>query len=371
MSCLIESIETLLVDLPTIRPHKLSMATMATQTMVIVRLRCADGIEGLGEATTIGGLSYGPESPESMKVNLDTYLAPVLVGEDASNINLLMARLNKVAKGNAIAKSALETALLDAQGKRLGVSVATLLGGDRHSHLPVLWTLASGDTERDIEEAQRLVDERRHRDFKLKIGLRPVAEDLRHVAAIKAALGDDASVRVDVNQAWDENTAVRAIAALQEAGVELIEQPIPAHQHAGMARLSRRFEVAMLADEGVQDSADGLALIKQGFSGAFALKIAKSGGPSGALQLAHLAQAAGIGLYGGTMLEGTIGSVAALHAWATLPAMQWGTEMFGPLLLTDDIVTRPLRFAEFGVELPSGPGLGVELDEDRLREFAR
>lgn len=371
MSSQIQSIETLLVDLPTIRPHKLSMATMATQTMVIVRLRCSDAIEGLGEATTIGGLSYGPESPESMKVNIDTWLGPVLLGEDATNINALMAKLNKVVQGNAIAKSALETALLDAQGKRLGVSVATLLGGAQHPHLPVLWTLASGDTERDIEEAQRLVDERRHRDFKLKIGLRSVDEDVRHVAEIKAALGDSASVRVDVNQAWDESTAVRAIAALQEAGVELIEQPIPARQHAGMARLSRRFEVAMLVDEGVQDGTDGLALINRGFSGAFALKIAKSGGPRGALRLAQLAQTAGIGLYGGTMLEGTIGSVAALHAWATLPPMAWGTEMFGPLLLTDDIVARPLRFAEFGVELPTGPGLGVEIDEDRLKEFAR
>lgn len=371
MSSQIQSIETLLVDLPTIRPHKLSMATMATQTMVIVRLHCSDGIEGLGEATTIGGLSYGPESPESMKVNIDTWLGPVLLGEDAANINALMAKLSKVAQGNAIAKSALETALLDAQGKRLGVSVATLLGGAQHTHLPVLWTLASGDTERDIEEAQRLVDERRHRDFKLKIGLRSVDQDVRHVAAIKAALGDNVSVRVDVNQAWDENTAVRAISALQEAGVELIEQPIPAREHAGMARLSRRFEVAMLADEGVQDSTDGLTLISQGFSGAFALKIAKSGGPRGALRLAQMAQTAGIGLYGGTMLEGTIGSVAALHAWATLPAMAWGTEMFGPLLLTDDIVARPLTFAEFGVELPTGPGLGVEIDEDRLKEFAR
>ncbi|MGQ7248706.1 muconate/chloromuconate family cycloisomerase [Halomonas sp. V046] len=371
MSVLIESIETLLVDLPTIRPHKLSMATMATQTMVIVRLRCADGVEGIGEATTIGGLSYGPESPESMKLNLDTYLAPMLVGQAADNLNALMARLDKVAKGNTIAKSALETALLDAQGKRLGVSVASLLGGARHTHLPVLWTLASGDTERDIEEAERRLSDRRHRDFKLKIGANRLDDDVRHVAAIKAALGDRASVRVDVNQAWDEPTAVRGISALQEAGVELIEQATPAHEHAGLTRLANRFEVAMLADEGVQDSRDGLSLIHHGFSGAFALKIAKSGGPRGALRLAHLAQAAGIGLYGGTMLEGTIGTVASLHAWATLPEMTWGTEMFGPLLLTDDIVTRPLTFSEFGVTLPGGPGLGVSLDEDKLREYAR
>ncbi|MCA0975846.1 muconate cycloisomerase family protein [Halomonas denitrificans] len=371
MSITIANIETLLVDLPTIRPHKLSMATMATQTLVIVRLRCSDGIEGLGEATTIGGLAYGPESPESMKVNIDTYLAPALEGLPADNINLAMARLDKLAKGNVIAKSALETALLDAKGKRLGVSLASLLGGPRHDHLPVLWTLASGDTDKDIEEAERRLEQRRHRDFKLKIGANPVARDVKHVAAIKAALGDRASVRVDVNQAWDEATAVRAIAELEAAGVELIEQPIPAHERAGLARLSSRFEVTMLADEGVQDLRCGLALIDSGFSGAFALKIAKSAGPRGALRLAHLAEAGGIGLYGGTMLEGTIGTAASLHAWATLPEMAWGTEMFGPLLLTDDIVTRPLHYTDFGVALPDGPGLGLELDEDKLREYAR
>ncbi|MCH4565381.1 muconate/chloromuconate family cycloisomerase [Halomonas sp. EGI 63088] len=371
MTSVIDTIETLLVDLPTIRPHKLSMTTMACQTMVIVRMRHSDGIEGLGEGTTIGGLAYGPESPESIKRNIDTYLAPLLIGEPSGNVNALRARLNRHVRGNSIAKSALETALLDAQGKRLGLSVAELLGGARHDHLPVLWTLASGDTKQDIDEAFQRLDERRHCDFKLKIGANPVDEDVRHVAAIKAALGDRASVRVDVNQAWDESTAVRGIQALQDAGIELIEQAIPAREHAGLIRLANRFNVPMLADEAVQDARDGLDLIAGGFSGAFALKIAKSGGLSGVLELAHVAQAAGIGLYGGTLLEGTIGTAASLHAWATLGEMAWGTEMFGPLLLKDDIVVEPLHYHEFGVDLPTGPGLGITLDEDKLAHYSR
>ncbi|MCK2184720.1 muconate cycloisomerase family protein [Halomonas getboli] len=371
MSAVIESIETLLVDLPTIRPHKLSMATMACQTMVIVRMRHSDGIEGLGEGTTIGGLAYGPESPESIKRNIDAYLAPLLVGQPSSNLNALMARLNRHVRGNPIAKSALETALLDAQGKRLGLSVAELLGGARQAHLPVLWTLASGDTQKDIDEAFQRLDDGRHRDFKLKIGANALDDDVRHVADIKAALGDRASVRVDVNQAWDEATAVRGIAALQDAGIALIEQAIPAREQGGLIRLADRFRVPMLADEAVADARDGLDLVGGGFSGAFALKIAKAGGPRPALELAALAQTAGVGLYGGTMLEGTIGTAASLHAWATLPEMAWGTEMFGPLLLKDDIVAEPLRYHDFGVDLPAGPGLGVSLDEDRLKHYSR
>ena len=83
---MIEAIETILADVPTIRPHKLSVATMHTQTLVLVRIRCADGIEGWGEATTIGGLSYGEESPESIKVNIDTHIAPLLIGQDARRV---------------------------------------------------------------------------------------------------------------------------------------------------------------------------------------------------------------------------------------------------------------------------------------------
>jgi len=336
-----------------------------------VRIRHSDGVEGLGEGTTIGGLSYGPESPESIKCNIDAYLTPLLIGQPSTNINALRTRMNRHVRGNAIAKSALETALLDAQGKRLGVSIATLLGGQNHAHQPVLWTLASGDTQKDIEEAFQRLSDRRHCDFKLKIGANPVDQDVNHVAMIKEALGERASIRVDVNQAWDESTAVHGIAALQNAGIDLIEQPIPAREHAGLIRLSQRFNVTMLADEAVQDARDGLDLVCGGFSGAFALKIAKSGGPLAALELAHLAQPAGIGLYGGTMLEGTIGTAASLHTWSTLPEMVWGTEMFGPLLLEDDIVAEPLSYHEFGVELPAGPGLGITLDEDKLSHYSR
>jgi muconate cycloisomerase len=90
---MISNIETYLVDVPTIRPHKLSVATMHTQTLVLVRIRCADGIEGWGEGTTIGGLAYGEESPESIKANIDTHIAPLLVGMDASAVAKAMAHV--------------------------------------------------------------------------------------------------------------------------------------------------------------------------------------------------------------------------------------------------------------------------------------
>jgi len=367
----IESIEAILVDLPTIRPHQLAMATMQRQTLVIVRLRCADGIEGLGEATTIGGLSYGDESPEGIKLTIDSYLAPALLGQDAANVHGAMARLAKVARGNRFAKSALETALLDAQGKRLGVPLATLLGGAVRDTLPVLWTLASGDTTRDIDEAERLLAERRHDTFKLKIGRRSVREDVAHVSAIKRALGERARVTVDVNQAWNEADAATGIAMLEAAGIDLIEQPTPREQRAALARLAARFVVPIMADEAVCGPEDAMELARIGGADVFALKIAKSGGIFGMLRTAAVGDAAGIALYGGTMLEGSIGTIAAAHGFATLPQLAWGTELFGPLLLKDDIVADRPVYRELGLHLPQGPGLGMALDEDKLAHYRR
>lgn len=371
MSAIIQSIEAILVDIPTIRPHQLSMTTMGVQTMVIVRVKDSKGVEGLGEATTIGGLAYGPESPESIKLTIDTYFSPLLIGSPVNNINTLKVRLNQIAKGNNLAKSAIETALLDLLGKQLNCSIAELLGGAVHKHIPVLWTLASGNTTQDIEEALGLIESGRHRDFKLKIGSRPIMEDVRHVAAIKAAVGDSASVRVDVNQAWDEATAAKGMAELQAAGIDLVEQPTPMKDLAALVRLSQKFHLPILADESIADASDMFSLSAAGFAGAVALKIAKAGGPLQALKVANVASAAGIGLYGGTLLEGTIGTAAALHAWSTLEKIHWGTEMFGPLLMKDDIVVQQLHFHDNGVDLPSGPGLGIAIDEDKLMYYRR
>ncbi len=370
-SPIIEKIEAVLVDLPTIRPHHLSMTVMKKQTMVIIRLFCSDGIEGIGEATTIGGLSYGEESPESMKLNIDTYFAPLLVGQDATNIHKAMFWIEKNIKGNRIAKSGIETALLDAHGKRLGVSIATLLGGAIAETLPVLWTLASGNTQQDIEEAEHLLAIGRHTTFKLKIGWQAPEIAIAHVAAIKKALGDRAKVTVDVNQAWDESTAKISIAKLQEAGIDLIEQPIVKENFEGLARLTKMFTVPIMADESLNDSTDAYKLAKIRGGDVFALKIGKSGGLYNVLKVAAIAEAADISLYGGTLLEGTIGSVASAHAFSTLKTMSWGTELFGPLLLTDDIVKTKVAFSNASMKIPQGPGLGLELDLEKLNQYKR
>lgn len=366
---IIDRVETLLLDLPTIRSHQLSMATMEGQTLMLVRIHCSDGTTGIGEGTTIGGLAYGAESPEGMKLAIDTYFAPLLRGEDANQVSALMLRLNSAIQENRFAKSAVETALFDALGKRIGVPVSQLLGGRVRDSLPIAWTLASGDTARDIDEAERMLAERRHNIFKLKIGRRAVDADVAHVAAIKKALGDRGSVRVDVNRAWSEIEARRGLAGLADAGCELAEQPVDSAD--ALARLTGRFDIAVMADESLTGPRSAFQLARIAGADVFAVKIEQSGGMRPAQQVAAIADAAGIELYGGTMLEGPISTIAAAQVFATFRELQWGTELFGPLLLKEDILARPLVYRDFQLELPKGPGLGIELDEDRVRFFRR
>jgi len=365
-------VDTLIVDIPTIRPHILANATMHRQSVVLVRIRCSDDIEGVGEGTTIGGLSYGDESPEGIKLAIDAYLTPLLEGCDVSRVGLTMATIGKSVVGNHIAKCAVETALLDASGKRLGVPVSELIGGGRvRDCLPVAWTLASGDTVRDIEEAEAMLAARRHNIFKLKIGKRTVDADVAHVAGIKKALGDRASIRVDVNKGWDESQADRGMAMLADVGCDLVEQPIARHAVAAMARLSARHTIPLMADEALHGPEDGFIVAANAAARVFAIKIAQSGGLHPAHAVAQVADAAGIGLYGGTMLEAGVGTAASAQLFATFPRLGWGTELFGPLLLTEEILTEPLRYADFTLTVPTGLGLGIALDEDKIARFRR
>lgn len=367
----IDQIETMILDIPTIRGHVLSMATMRTQTAVLVKVRFSDGSEGIGEGTTIGGLSYGAESPESIQSAIETYIAPALLGRNGDDVSGAIQLIDKLVKGNRIAKTAIEIALWDGLGKRLNVPVSQFFGGAVHEKLPVAWTLASGNSETDIAEAQEMIETRRHNIFKLKIGKRSVREDVVHVARIKDAVGDAASVRVDVNTAWSLQEARWGLKGLQEAGCELVEQPVSARYRQAMAELTSNYEVAVMADEALNGPEDALEVAAARAADVFAVKVAQSGGLKRASEVIAIGQAAGFGLYGGTMLETGLGTAAALQLFATVETLQWGTEFFGPLLLTDEILANPIVYRDFCVEIPRGPGIGATLDPDKISFFRR
>jgi muconate cycloisomerase len=368
----IAAITSTIVDVPTVRQHKLSQTSVTAQSYVIVQLRLANGVVGIGEAATLGGPRWAEESVEAIKANIDAYIAPALIGLRADRFEAAGIAMDAAAKRNNAAKGAIESALFDAVGKTLGVPASALLGGAVRDSIPVLWTLASGDPAQEIEEAERKLEARLHRTFKVKIGAQTPDADMARMRRLATALGDRAQLIVDANQAWDETVSARCLPQLAEMGVALVEQPVPAWNLAAMARLRARTGTPpLLADENVFDTHDMLAVATAGAADAVSLKIVKHGGLLGVRKVAAVAEAAGIGLYGGCLLESSIGAAAHLQVFSTLRELAWGCEHFGPQILTADLVTEPLRYADFQVYLPTGPGLGVTLDETAMRRFAR
>ena len=367
----IGSIRSTIVDVPTVRRHELSSVSVTAQSYVIVELRLANGAEGIGEAATLGGPRWSEESVESIKSAVDAYLAPALIGAPANRFEAARTRMEAAAKRNNAAKAAIESALFDAVGKTLGVPAVQFLGGAVRESLPVLWTLASGDPAQEIEEAERKLAARLHNTFKVKIGAQTPEADIARLSSLARALTDRASLIVDANQAWDETTALRYLPVLAELGVRLVEQPLPAWNLAGMARLRARSTVPLMADECVFSAHDMLDVVRTGAADVVSLKLVKHGGLLATRNVAAVAEAAGIGLYGGCLLESSIGAAAHLQVFGGLRELAWGCEHFGPQILVDDLVEQPLRFTEFRIHLPAGPGLGVTLDQEKLRRYAR
>jgi muconate cycloisomerase len=367
----ISEIKSTIVDVPTVRKHKLSSLSVTAQSYVIVELRLGNGVIGIGEAATLGGPRWSEESVESIKATIDTYLAPVLIGASADRFEATRIRMDEAAKRNNAAKGAIDSALFDAVGKTLGVPAVQLLGGVVRASVPVLWTLASGDPVQEIEEAEKKIAAGLHNTFKVKIGAQTPEADMARMRRLASALEGRASLIVDANQAWDETTALRCLPKLAEIGVTLIEQPLPAWNILGMARLRARSTVPLMADECVLSSHDMLDVARAGAADVVSLKLVKHGGLLAMREVASVARSAGIGLYGGCLLESSIGAAAHLHAFAGLQDLAWGCEHFGPQILTGDLVTEPLRFADFHIHLPTGAGLGVTLDPEQLRRYAR
>jgi len=368
----VHAIRSTIVDVPTVRKHKLSNTSVTAQSYVIVQLRLANGMEGIGEAATLGGPRWSEESVEGIKATIDAYLAPAMLGARADQFEAAGARMDAAAKRNNAAKAAIETALFDAVGRTLGLPIHALLGGAVRDRVPVLWTLASGDPVQEVDEAERKLAARLHRRFKVKIGAQEPAADMARMRHLAHALEGRAELIVDANQAWDETVSARCLPQLQEMGVALVEQPVPAWNLAAMARLRARPNTPpLLADENVFTTHDMLAVGAAGAADAVSLKLVKHGGLLALKRVAAVAEAAGVALYGGCLLESSVGAAAHLQAFCTLRELAWGCEHFGPQILTGDLVTEPLRYADFNVHLPTGPGLGMILDPDRMQAYAR
>lgn len=367
----IKEFKTYILDMETVRPHQLSMHTITSQAIIVGRAIDEDGTEGWSEVANIGGIAYGEQTPEAIKINIDTYLADMVIGREAIDFNKIMRDIGKAAKGNNYSKAVVEGALIDLAARQRNIPAYELLGGKVQSSIPLAWTLASGNTDRDIEEAKHMLEIKRHHIFKLKIGTGDPDANVEHVRKIIEAVGDQAKVTVDINQAWDEDTSIRCIQKLEEYGVNMVEQPLPVWNYAGMARLTERFDVPIMADESATYLPDCYRIVEQRAGNSMALKPCKHGGLLETIKVAGVCEAAGFGLYGGTMIESSLGSAMALAAYATMPNFEFGTELFGQFLFKDRITVEELEVKDFELVIPDGPGWGLTVDIDKVKKYAR
>jgi muconate cycloisomerase len=195
---------------------------------------------------------------------------------------------------------------------------------------------------------------------------------MRRAVEIARKLRDRAELRVDLNAAWTEPVAQLHLPALVDAGISLIEQPIDRWNIEGHARLAIRLNVPLMADESLATRHDASSIASAGNAfQVFALKLMKSGGFNACREIAAIASAYGIGLFGGCFLESSIGTAANLQLGAALGDLTWGSEWIGPAWLSDDLVVEPVRYEQFEARVPNGPGLGVELDRDKLAHYRR
>ncbi len=366
----IGEVRVILADIPVKRPHTMSFTTLHAVNFAFVRMETRGGLVGWGEAACLGGPTWSEESSESVQAVIERYVAPWLVGRDAAEIEVLRREMARRVQGNPFARAAVEMALWDLNGRALGVPVHRLLGGRVRDRVPLSWSLAVTSPEAEIEEAREKVA-RGHRIFKIKTAAHPVAHDVERVRRLREAVGPDVSLRVDANQGWDRPTALAAIRALEPYGLDFVEQPVPRWDLDGMAEIARRVTVPVMADESCGSPHEALASARLGGVSILALKLTKSAGILGTMAIARIAEAAGMSCYVGCMIETSLGTAAYLQVALAAAPVTWGCELFGPLLLTADVVRRPVQYADGAILALEGPGLGVDVDEAALKSCTR
>lgn len=372
MTLTIADVQTTVVDVPSVRIHRFANNQMDIQSFLVVAITIDGGPVGVGEGVSPGGPWWGGESIEGQQAVIDHHFAPLLRGQQVQPIRRLMRELDRVVFANTFAKAAVEMALYDAVGKAMDVPVHVLLGGGAEAdRIPVRWALSAGDEDEVAEEASHKLAEG-HRSLKFKMGAQDPDADVARLGRILDRLDTFAIIHVDPNGTWDRRAAIRALYDLEAMGVSVIEQPIERRDLRGLADLiSRARRTSIMADESVCTPADALAAIAVGACESVAVKVGKAGGMERARSVAEVCHVAGARLYGGTALESSIGTAAAIQLCAALPTLQEGSELVGPSLLADDLVEHPITYRNGDVMIPDGPGLGVCVDWDKVEKYAR
>jgi muconate cycloisomerase len=360
----IQRIEAVAVSLPLTQPIRRSKGVLTSADNVLVRIE-AGGVVGWGEAGSAPTMTG--EFVQSMVAAVQ-HLAPFLEGAPL-DIAKIASTMDANLYGNSSAKAAIEMAAHDALGKALGKPVYELLGGKRRGRISALRMIASGDLAADVAEAVRCKAEG-FVAYKIKVGAGTVQADIERTRSVCAALGTGVLVSADANQNWDVAQALEYVRGVADTTLDFLEQPVAAENLAGMAQIAAATRIAIGCDEGVH----GLADIRNHHAARAAtgasLKAIKMGGLRPMYEGAVLCNELGMHVnLACKIAESGIATAAVLHMAAAAPSLDWGVSLTSQYL-AEDVLVSPLVFTQGHARVPDGPGLGIEVDEARVRKFA-
>jgi muconate cycloisomerase len=297
---------------------------------------------------------------------IEHYFAPALVGRDPTTIDALSAAVFPLLAGNYFTKAAVEMALWDLIGKAAGKPVYELLGGKVREQVATKWSV-SGRPPDEAAAIARWALDRGFRAMKVKVGL---DGDFERVSAVRDVIGPDAKLGVDANGGWgDAKSALSAIERLKPLNIAFVEQPVWAGDPEEMAAVRRSAGLPIVADESLYTLADAKQLTRAGACDVFSIYIGKAGGIGPAQAIADFAFERGIKCTIGSNLELGVGSAAMLHlslAHRCIRDDQYPCDIIGPLFYQDDILAEPLALDAGRAVATDRPGLGVELDEQKI-----
>lgn len=354
-------------QLPVLTRRDHGIGTVADHVkVVIVRLTSESGQTGFGEASP---WSVFTGTAESNMAALHCYMRPLVIGRRVIEIQNILRDCDHCVVHDFEAKAALQTALLDLQGKLLNLPVAELLGGRVRDLIPLSVSLANPDFDEDLALVARLDDEG-IAIVKFKTGIKDHAFDMMRLQTLRERY-PHFDIRVDYNQGLMPTDALRKLRDVDEFGVTFIEQPVPKQHFRVMQRLADQLDTPLLADESVFNSADMLRAIEQRLCNCVSVKIMKCGGLSQGRNIAAIAEAAGMAAYGGDMFESGIAHLAGTHMIASSPNISLGCEFYqASFYLQEDLLAEAFPIKDGAVVVPQGPGLGIDIDIDKVAKYA-
>jgi L-alanine-DL-glutamate epimerase-like enolase superfamily enzyme len=345
---------------------------------VVVKIHTDEGIIGIAEAGH-ASLGYIGEGQDSVMGIINNLFGPqILLGQDPCNIEKLVNKMYRMTKHNNAAITVIDYALHDIVGKKLGVPVYQLLGGLSNPKIPLGMVVTFGDTEFVVRKSLE-IQKAGFKSIKLKHGT--AEQDIANIKAVRKAVGPDMRMGIDINGGYDYFEALGALKKMEEYDLFMCEQPVPWWDIDGLARLRQQVRVPICADESAADISQVLQVIQKNAADVLFIKIAKVGGLIMAQKWVAIAQAANIPVMCGCLVGSGFEAAAQAHFIAATDWMsRLEQENNGPLHMhdryntvnppiTDDLAKNPPRYEDGYLYPPTGPGLGMELNEDVMREL--